>query len=46
MFSKIKSITEQATTVINLFIFCIENVLRMLFSVFVTIYIISIFCYK
>ena len=35
MFSEIESITEQATTVINLFIFCIENVLRMLFSVFV-----------
>ena len=35
VFSEIESITEQATTVINLFIFCIENVLRMLFSVFV-----------
>ena len=46
VFSEIESNTEQGTTVINLFIFCIENVLRMLFSVFVIIYIKSIFCYK
>ena len=53
VFSEIESITEQATTVINyLVIFCIENVLRMIFSVFlfffviILIYIISIFCYK
>ena len=44
MFSEIESITEQAITVINFF--CIENVLRMLFSVFVIIYNISILCYK
>ena len=46
VFREIESITEQATIVINLFIFCIENVLRMFLTVFVIIYIISIFCYK
>ena len=46
VFSEIQPITEQATTVINLYIFSIENVLHMLFSVFVIIYIMSIFYYK
>ena len=44
--SEIESITEQATSLIYLFIICIENILRMFFSVFVIIYIISIFCDK
>ena len=33
VFSKIESFKEQATTVNKVFIFCIENVLRMLLSV-------------